>query len=308
MDISELISDSSSDDGEVIVHRPVNRRGSSRIVDERIEDESSDDDVQINEEPDVPALPSFSLNFSNRKDHVFEIKEDAPITTKVAALNDSYSAADLRTRTEERSIGPFSSANEKYSTALDVEAQLPSTTTPVIPGVILRPVAAELASEKVSPNEPITAVVLVAVPSSSVPLICREEKKLPMAAAVKALAAVKVKVSKIVPQIAVKAERTTPLVAVKSVLSVAVEVTAAAAASVISIRARSGSVDHTLEKSSRKHDIHSSINSGTSSNIKSSIVSSSGSSNSHEGKDRSKDRLWPSRALIAFCRYTHEIY
>jgi hypothetical protein len=96
-----------------------------------------------------------------------------------------------------------------------------------------------------------------------------------------------------------------PVKAVKAVLSYSGEIAASLATPLISVRARSGSSDYTLERSSKTHDVHSSINSGISSNIRSSMVSSA---NTNEDRDtvKWKDRLWPSRALSSFCRYGNE--
>jgi hypothetical protein len=281
----ELISDCSTDEDEVVVHRPRNRRGSSRIVDERISDSSSDDDVQIITNRKIEEKPT-----------VFEIEDDEPEqTTKTPALDDSNSTGDSIIRTAGRSFGPFSSAEIRPLSPSNSGRQ----------EIMIRPVVAEPASVKVSRIGPDTAVE-VAVPPSLVPAIAR-----PIRSAAKALADVKaLQVSKIapplvtvkkVPSVAVKAVSSVPVkaVPVKAVLSHSGEVATG------SVRARSGSSDYTLERSSKTHDVHSSINSGISSNIRSSIVSSA---NSNEDRDtvKWKDRLWPSRALNSFCRYSNE--
>jgi hypothetical protein len=277
----ELISSCSTDEDEVVVHRPRNRRGSSRIVDERISDSSSDDDVQI--------IISRKIE---EKPIVFEIEDDEPEQiTKTPALDDSNSTGDSIIRTAVRSIGPFSSA----------ELRLLPFSTSGIQEIMTRPVVAEPASVKVSRIVPDTAVG-VAVPPSLVPAIAR-----PITAAAKALVDLKPNDSKIapplvtvkkIPSVALKAVSSVP---VKAVLSYTGEAAASLATPLISVRARSGSSDYTFEKSSKIHDVHSSINSGISSNIRSSMVSSA---NSNEDRDtvKWKDRLWPSRALNSFCR------
>jgi hypothetical protein len=288
----EMISGDSTDEDEVVVHRPRNRRGSSRIVDERISDTSSDDDVQI------------ITNRKVEKPTIFEIEDDEPDDS--IGGDDSDSNWDSVIRTVEKSIGPFSSA----------EPRPLSPSTSIISEVMVRPVIAEPASVKVSSIAPVPVVAVIAAPTSSVPAIARPPAPLPIKAAAKALADERLKVLKIAPKtvkvvqsVAVKAVQSVP---VKAVLSHSGNVVASLAAPSISVRARSGSADYTLEKSGRTHDIHSTINSGISSNIRSSLVSSTSSSSSSNNDDRDtikwKDRLWPSRALNSFCRYDHEIY
>jgi hypothetical protein len=75
------------------------------------------------------------------------------------------------------------------------------------------------------------------------------------------------------------------------------------AAPMVSIRARSGSVDLTLNRSLLTHTTTSS--SATSSTSSRSIIRSVGSTSVVEEKEsaeRWRDRLWPSRALTSFCR------
>jgi hypothetical protein len=74
------------------------------------------------------------------------------------------------------------------------------------------------------------------------------------------------------------------------------------AAPVVSVRARSGSTDLTLNKASSSSASSSSVSS--SSTVRS-IIRSVGSSSAVEEKEsaeRWRDRLWPSRALTSFCR------
>lgn len=290
----EMISGDSTDEDEVVVHRPRNRRGSSRIVDERISDSSSDDDVQI-------------ITRKVEEPTIFEIEDDEPDDS--IGDDDSDSNWDSVIRTVEKSIGPFSSAEPR---------SLPLSTS-ITSEVMVRPVIAEPALVKISPIAPVPVVAVIADTTSSVPAIARPTAPLPIIAAAKALADVRVKVLetapplvktvKVVQSVAVKAVQSVP---VKAVLSHSGKVATSLAAPSISVRARSGSADYTLEKSGRTHDIHSTINSGISSNIRSSLVSSTSSSSSSKNDDRDtikwKDRLWPSRALNSFCRYDHEIY
>ena len=74
------------------------------------------------------------------------------------------------------------------------------------------------------------------------------------------------------------------------------------AAPVVSVRARSGSTDLTLNKASSSSASSSSVSS--SSTVRS-VIRSVGSSSAVEEKEsaeRWRDRLWPSRALTSFCR------
>lgn len=75
------------------------------------------------------------------------------------------------------------------------------------------------------------------------------------------------------------------------------------AAPMVSIRARSGSVDLTLNRALLTHTTTSS--SATSSTSSRSVIRSVGSTSVAEEKEsaeRWRDRLWPSRALTSFCR------
>lgn len=116
--------------------------------------------------------------------------------------------------------------------------------------------------------------------------------------------------AKVVPEVQVKVHPTTPSLPIKvpvaalKIAPVAARATTvtAAAAPVVSIRARSGSADLTSNRVTLSHTTTSS--SATSSGARS-VIRSVGSScivEEKETAERWRDRLWPSRALTSFCR------
>ena len=258
----ESISASSPEDDEMInVSRPQCRRSSAVDDEEDISDSSSDNDVKsLNEQPRTEDLASIAISAINSsQDEGMDSKDLSTDSADTTDLQSEVVSADLCAVSAERA-GPFSS----------------------IPSTVQAPENVNDVADSSSTDQQQTPVEAA--------LVVKTEAVVVKPAVIPAAMIRKTAVVPVKPVV---------IPAVISMKTSSVPVKAAAiplrAVPVVSVRARSGSTDLTLNKAG---------SSSVSSTVRS-IVRSVGSSSAVEEKEsaeRWRDRLWPSRALTSFCR------
>lgn len=260
-------------------------------------------------------IQSDTLQDDGLKEHSVQSSLDpAPIVGPFTSLLSAVVAIPAT----EKVIGPFTTALHRPRSASISEPQPPITLKIPIAAPALAPISCRLESfqEFVEPVQSETAEEMIIADD-----LLTES---PEVEATVVTEAVEESTADLIPLLRVKEEivRKVPIVqtaapAAVTVLPPVVTSTVMAAtattvnsalipptaAPMVSIRARSGSVDLTLNRALLTHTTTSS--SATSSTSSRSIIRSVGSTSVAEEKEsaeRWRDRLWPSRALTSFCR------